>query len=69
LKSLADFKNLVSNWQTIITTKALVSHFNFVKQKYPNTFVSAVLDSQENPDVVKGAKMGFHGSPADTHCH
>jgi len=46
-----------------VSTKALVTHFNFVKQKYPNTFVSEVLNSKEYSDVVKGRQNWFPWKP------
>jgi hypothetical protein len=46
-----------------VTTKALVTHFNFVKQRSPNTFASEVLDSKEYSNVIKGRQNWFPWKP------
>lgn len=42
-----------------ITTKALVTHFNFLKQKTPDNFVSDVLESKEFFSVVDSRQKWF----------
>jgi hypothetical protein len=41
------------------TTQALVSHFNFLKQKTPDAFVPKVLESKEYFSVVEQRKKWF----------
>jgi hypothetical protein len=46
-----------------LTTKALVSHFNFLKQKSPDAFVQPVLESKEYFSVVEQRKKWFCWKP------
>jgi hypothetical protein len=43
--------------------QALVAHFNFLKQKNPNTFVPDVLESKELYAVVEGKQKWFCWKP------
>lgn len=45
------------------TTRALVSHFNFLKQKSPETFVPQVLESKEYFSVVEQRQKWFWWKP------
>lgn len=46
-----------------VTTRALVTHFNFLKQKSPETFVADVLASKEYFSVVEGRQKWFAWKP------
>lgn len=45
------------------TTRALVTHFNFLKQKAPSTFVAEVLASKEYFNVVEARQKWFAWKP------
>jgi hypothetical protein len=47
------------------TTRALVTHFNFVKQKSPEIFVAEVLASKEFFSVVEGRQKWFAWKPGN----
>ena len=46
-----------------LTTRALVAHFNFLKQKSPDTFVAEVFASKEYFNVLEGRKKWFAWKP------
>jgi hypothetical protein len=46
-----------------VTTRALVTHFNFLKQKAPDSFVADVLASKEYFSVVEGRQKWFAWKP------
>jgi len=46
-----------------LTTRALVSHFNFLKQKSPDGFVPQVLESKEYFSVVEQRQKWFWWKP------
>ena len=46
-----------------LTTRALVSHFNFLKQKSPDEFVPQVLESKEYFSVIEKRQKWFWWKP------